>query len=169
MSELCVHCEMQQSAHKQQPGLFGEKGACPVYGITGRLLDWHPTNRFTPRVVVKESTVAGTLAALEMILQHAPDSPATVQPAVEADDSDSVVASCNCLMKSPELQYHKRGCKYRLISERDTAQARVRELEAVLQAICKLGEQHYDPKHEYDRVGKMLATAHAALAGKGAR
>ncbi len=33
----------------------------------------------------------------------------------------SLVASCNCLVKSPEVRYHKPGCKYRLISERDRA------------------------------------------------
>jgi len=33
--------------------------------------------------------------------------------------SDSVVASCNCLTRSPDIQYHAVGCKYRLTSERD--------------------------------------------------
>ena len=36
-------------------------------------------------------------------------------------DSDSPVAACNCLTMSPALEYHKRGCKYRLILERDEA------------------------------------------------
>lgn len=38
-----------------------------------------------------------------------------------ADDSDSTVGACNCLTKSPDIQYHKKGCKYRLIVERDEA------------------------------------------------
>lgn len=40
---------------------------------------------------------------------------------LDADDSDSPVAACNCSTKSPELKFHKRGCKYRLIVERDEA------------------------------------------------
>ncbi len=43
--------------------------------------------------------------------------------------NDSIVAACNCSTKTPEVQYHKPGCKYRLIMERDTATARVAELE----------------------------------------
>lgn len=37
--------------------------------------------------------------------------------------SDSIVASCNCLTKTPEIQHHAIGCKYRLISERDIERA----------------------------------------------
>lgn len=33
--------------------------------------------------------------------------------------SDSVVASCNCMTKTPKVKYHAKGCKYRLICERD--------------------------------------------------
>ena len=36
-------------------------------------------------------------------------------------ESDSAVASCDCLTKSPEVKHHKPGCKYRLICERDYA------------------------------------------------
>lgn len=36
-------------------------------------------------------------------------------------NSDSIIASCNCLCKSNEIAFHKRGCKYRLICERDKA------------------------------------------------
>lgn len=36
------------------------------------------------------------------------------------NDSDSIVASCSCLTKTPEVAHHKRGCRYRLISERDS-------------------------------------------------
>lgn len=36
-------------------------------------------------------------------------------------EDDSIVASCNCLTKTPDVRYHKPGCKYRLISERDDA------------------------------------------------
>lgn len=34
-------------------------------------------------------------------------------------DSDSIVASCNCQTKTPEVEHHAIGCKYRLLSERD--------------------------------------------------
>ena len=36
-------------------------------------------------------------------------------------DSDSIVASCDCMVKSPNYLAHRRGCKYRLICERDEA------------------------------------------------
>lgn len=35
--------------------------------------------------------------------------------------SDSIVASCNCLTKTPDAKHHAKGCKYRLICERDEA------------------------------------------------
>ena len=37
----------------------------------------------------------------------------------ESVKSDSIVASCNCNTKTPEVKYHAKGCKYRLISERN--------------------------------------------------
>lgn len=36
-------------------------------------------------------------------------------------ESDSIVGSCDCLTKTPELKYHKPGCKYRILTERDEA------------------------------------------------
>jgi len=44
-------------------------------------------------------------------------------------ESDSVVASCNCLTKSPDIQYHKIGCKYRLITERDSFREKAEALD----------------------------------------
>lgn len=38
---------------------------------------------------------------------------------VGAIDDDSIFASCNCLTKTPEVRFHKKGCKYRLICERN--------------------------------------------------
>lgn len=50
-----------------------------------------------------------------------------IQMMIEHDnrrlESDSIVASCDCLTKTNEVQYHKPGCKYRLICERDDARA----------------------------------------------
>lgn len=40
-----------------------------------------------------------------------------------ADDSDNPVGHCGCLTKSPEVHHHKKGCKYRLIMERDAEKA----------------------------------------------
>ena len=34
-------------------------------------------------------------------------------------ESDSIVASCNCNAKTNDPQHHAKGCKYRLICERD--------------------------------------------------
>jgi hypothetical protein len=36
-----------------------------------------------------------------------------------APDSDSVVGSCDCNCKTPDIRYHRKGCRYRLITERD--------------------------------------------------
>jgi hypothetical protein len=29
-----------------------------------------------------------------------------------------IVASCNCMTKTPEVAYHSEGCRYRLVCER---------------------------------------------------
>lgn len=36
-------------------------------------------------------------------------------------ESDSIMASCGCLTKTNDFKYHKPGCKYRLICERNEA------------------------------------------------
>ena len=38
-----------------------------------------------------------------------------------APDDDSIAGSCNCLAKTLEVSFHKKGCRYRLIMERDQA------------------------------------------------
>lgn len=50
-------------------------------------------------------------------------------------DSDSIIGSCNCLTKTNNIQYHKPGCKYRLIVERNEARNKVKELEAEIKKI----------------------------------
>ena len=40
-------------------------------------------------------------------------------------DSDSIVASCECFKLSPNPIHHAKGCKYRLICERDAAREEV--------------------------------------------
>lgn len=44
-------------------------------------------------------------------------------------ESDSIVGSCDCLTKTPEIRYHKPGCKYRILSERDEARDRLHLLD----------------------------------------
>ena len=58
--------------------------------------------------------------------------------AKEALDSDLIVASCNCLTKTPDATHHKIGCKYRLIVERDSLRAERDEL----RRACELAEQN---------------------------
>jgi hypothetical protein len=56
-------------------------------------------------------------------------------------ESDSIVAACNCLTKTPEVEHHKPGCKYRLIMERDMAREEAKSLGQVLDnAVVALKE-----------------------------
>ena len=41
------------------------------------------------------------------------------------NESDSVVGSCSCLTKTAAVSHHARGCRYRLICERDDARSRL--------------------------------------------
>lgn len=50
-------------------------------------------------------------------------------------DSDSIVSSCNCHTQSPDIKHHKKGCKYRLIGERDRAMMEL-EVERIRLAAC---------------------------------
>jgi hypothetical protein len=53
-------------------------------------------------------------------------------------ESDSIVASCNCVTKSPDIQFHKKGCKYRLIVERDSLTAELASAKAELEEAKSL-------------------------------
>ena len=53
-------------------------------------------------------------------------------------DSDSIVASCNCLTISPNHFLHRHGCKYRLICERDEARKTVKRSSIMLSALQQL-------------------------------
>ena len=57
-------------------------------------------------------------------------------------ESDSTLASCNCLTKTPDYQQHKAGCKYRLICERDYArnllELRDDKIDELTEAVNKL-------------------------------
>jgi hypothetical protein len=59
-------------------------------------------------------------------------------------ESDSIVASCECMTKTNEVRLHKPGCKYRLISERDDARAELAALKAA---------QNQTPLDRPDRAG----------------
>jgi hypothetical protein len=45
----------------------------------------------------------------------------SLSPETDELDSDSIVASCDCLTKTDEVKFHRKGCKYRLIQERNSA------------------------------------------------
>ena len=52
-------------------------------------------------------------------------------------ESDSIVASCNCGAKSPAIEHHKPGCKYRLIVERDQARGQLAEARTALELAAQ--------------------------------
>lgn len=53
-------------------------------------------------------------------------------------DSDSIVASCDCLTKSPNYLIHRTGCKYRLICERDEAREHRDAARKIAKQACEL-------------------------------
>ncbi len=55
-------------------------------------------------------------------------------PAPDMCISDSVVASCQCGVKTPDIQHHAVGCKYRLIVERDDAREQLQTVKQELNA-----------------------------------
>jgi len=61
-------------------------------------------------------------------------------------DSDSIVGSCNCMTKTNKATHHAKGCKYRLITERDEVRQLVRQLQSELrnanQDYSKLARHH---------------------------
>lgn len=73
----------------------------------------------------------------------------------DANDSDSIVASCNCFTKTPDIQFHKRGCKYRLIEERNAAEAERDRLREVLEDIISAR----DASEMYSLATKALSAA----------
>lgn len=50
-------------------------------------------------------------------------------------ESDSIVGSCDCDTKTPELKYHKPGCKYRILTERDEAREQLAQAKELLREI----------------------------------
>lgn len=65
-----------------------------------------------------------------------------------APDSDSPVAACNCLIKTPDPQFHRAGCRYRLITERDEARERIAELEGLADALAWLEDEVPNITHD---------------------
>jgi chromosome segregation ATPase len=62
-----------------------------------------------------------------------------VQKYLFADDSDSIIAACNCDTKTNEIKHHKKGCKYRLICERDGFKSTLTELLEVAERLETFG------------------------------
>lgn len=76
------------------------------------------------------------LATLEAERDHAISCLRAIAEKNKADlDSDSIIAACNCLTKTPDTQFHKAGCKYRLILERDSAKIAQQALSAEVQKL----------------------------------
>jgi chromosome segregation ATPase len=111
-------------------------------------------------------------------LKHAAETAlAALQSRVEAGErirerdleSDSIVASCGCLTKTNEVKYHKPGCKYRLVSERDEARSLIRTLHADLVEVQRiaafdLSNMATDKIFQYCK--KPLAAIDAAASGQ---
>lgn len=87
-----------------------------------------------------------------------------------------LIGSCDCLTKTPEVQHHKPGCKYRLISERDAAIAERDEartsvmenntlLDALTKKVARLEECNAAVTAERDRLKATVANQQAALLG----
>ena len=62
------------------------------------------------------------------------------QARAENLESDSLIASCGCGTKTNEVRFHKPGCKYRLICERDDA--RKARVEAVARLQSFMSTEH---------------------------
>lgn len=76
-------------------------------------------------------------------------------------ESDSVVGSCNCLTKTPDIQHHKPGCKYRLIVERDGARAAVAAQSNTLRDV--LDDIEARAEKNMLKTGKLEGMHYAAL------
>lgn len=95
-----------------------------------------------------------------------------------APESDSPVAACDCLTKTPDIQFHRAGCRYRLIEERNSARAQLtaaqveaRELGELIGLASTsfsmleayLGPQWFEAVASLDLVGPDKIHARAAL------
>jgi hypothetical protein len=58
------------------------------------------------------------------------------------------VASCGCLTKTPDVQFHKEDCLYRVLAE---AQDRIRSLESALRFYAH-GDHFFGDKDSWDTV-----------------
>lgn len=83
---------------------------------------------------ITELVPAETARTLERDLTAAQSRIKLLQENLVAPDDDSTVGSCDCGIKSWEIQYHRKGCRYRLIEERNTAQSSISELEKELES-----------------------------------
>jgi len=81
-------------------------------------------------------------------------------------EDDSVVASCNCRTKSSEIKFHKPGCKYRLITERDEARTEVQKLREALQSAREIITHTFYKFPEWQQAQDTLTQINAALQPK---
>ena len=92
-----------------------------------------PVRRTKEQKRAAESALLAALAASE-------------QARAENLESDSIIASCGCGTKTNEVRFHKPGCKYRLICERDDARkaraAAVAAVERVEALTLEMARRH---------------------------
>ena len=51
-------------------------------------------------------------------------------------DSDSIAGSCDCNVKTNDPQHHAKGCKYRLICERDEAREELARMQTMAASVA---------------------------------
>lgn len=73
-------------------------------------------------------------------------------------ESDSEVASCSCLCKTPEIKHHKPGCKYRLVIQRNEAREENARLREALQRIANCTDAP-----DIDPVGEIRVGLHCGV------
>lgn len=77
-----------------------------------------------------------------------------------ANDSDDIVSSCNCITMTPDISYHKKGCKYRLITERDQWRAVAEKLaiRVDLASCVRDGDSHRKDEAVLREFNQLVAT-----------
>lgn len=84
-------------------------------------------------------------------------------------ESDSEFGSCDCDTKTPDIQYHKAGCKYRLIVQRDSLKADSERLtrthEEAVRRLALRGEiyDHAKVSAERDSLQRRVDSLETAL------
>lgn len=73
---------------------------------------------------------------------------------INMDTLTCFIGSCDCLTKTPDIKYHKPGCKYRLISERNDARSEAGRLLIV----------ESQQKDQFEAMREAIGVAYEAIA-----